>query len=464
MLKPRPWQLALAALVAVATFALSTGVGPPSVHADVLDLDADTLFILDGEDVEITVIAEDFVIGDATDEIVISVSDGVLEAESCETDAADCLADVDDTSDPDDEVEVDANAINTDLIADEITIILTLTADCSNDDPEIITVTVSQLDGPDQEIEIVCITEPNVVIEKAVELSEDSDLDDDDFTFEYSGSDDVCWLDDGGAPELVQNDDQFDLDDGDSVELFCDTGSGFRIEEDLDDDDFDLDISCDVSDLDDDDDAEDVADVNSDSVDIDLEDPGDSSNLDVDVVCTFTNSEEGIDDPEPETDGTTGGTPVSGTIPVSGAVIGNLTVTASPSTLPTCSGSALVTVIVSTPGGVGIANEPVVVNSSQGGSFAPGSTSTTGSAGQAVFVYTAPALDGTTTISASAAGLVRETNVNIECAMVALPPGAPIDSQEIGVILPPSAGDGVWWARTWSPGERQRWPDCWPWR
>ena len=366
------WRLVpLAMVFALGAFLLSSGAGPTSqpALADVDSLSVNTIDGEDGDDITVTVEAED----DSVDDLVISVASGqgTLTINDCEVDGVtiasgdgDCV-----DADEDEDEEVTITAVDS-----ELTVTLNLKLDCSNGTIEVVTITADQ--GTSESITVVCgFDAPNITIEKEA----DGDNDTFDFDFDVSSGEDCAvfkhdvLVDEGGHGH-------FSLDDNKEVELYCDDDAVVEIVE-TDDGEF--------SEIEDDDDCRESdswIEFDGASVTIDL----DEANADDDgtVTCNFRN-EGGL-------------TPTATSTPIGAGPPSTVTVSAAPDSIPTCGDflESFVTVVVKSASGVNVSDGTVVSISANLGSVSP-STTTTRSGGVLV-VYTAPTnAGGTATITAT---------------------------------------------------------------
>ena len=416
------WRLVpLAMVFALGAFLLSSGAGPTSqpALADVDSISVNTIAGENGDDITVTVEAED----DSVDDLVISVASGqgTLTIDDCEVDGYTIAEDVDGCKDDDgtddDEVTItavdsetlDDNTDDSDSTSEALTVTLNLELDCRDGTIEVVTITADQ--GTSGSITVVCgFDAPNITIEKEA----DGDNDTFDFDFDVSSGEDCAvfkhdvLVDEGGRGD-------FSLDDNEEVELYCDDDAVVEIVE-TDDGEF--------SEIEDDDDCRESdswIEFDGASVTIDL----DEANADDDgtVTCNFRN-EGGL-------------TPTATSTPIGAGPPSTVTVSAAPDSITTCGGSSFVTVVVKSASGANVSDGTVVSISANLGSVSPSTTTTFG--GGVLGRYTAPTnAGGTATITATSGSRSGSDQIELLCLTAT---ATPLPTQVPPVIQPPSTGD-----------------------
>jgi hypothetical protein len=395
-------SLPVAAMALLIAFAAWPGVRPEPAQANVSSVTAGEDADSDGGTVVITVVAQD-----DDGNLTITATGGgaatALSLNSCDLPGAETAtcSDSDGTATG---VTIDTSAVESgvDVTPETLTVLLTLTLDCSS--TSVITVTATQ-DSTSSFDQVVCLTGTvgAVIVEKQ---SDDNDS----FTFDWdteSAADECALFVEGAFVEFDDNG-SFDLEDNDEAEFFCEASVDALVVDERDDGEF-----SEIDDCDEDDTG--VDDISGATV---VFDPGDLNGGS--VRCTWDNF----------------GVEATATAVVSDVT--SVTVFASP--IISCGGTTAVQVTLrNASGGPAPAGTSVTATSSAGGTFQP-STTLTGNFpfSFATFLYQAPAnFNGVTTITVRTNNLVSgSVNVQVTCGATVVP------TTTAGPLKPPSAGDG----------------------
>lgn len=122
-----------------------------------------------------------------------------------------------------------------------------------------------------------------------------------------------------------------------------------------------------------------------------------------------------------------------------GSLAGQITVSAAPSTINTCSGSAFVTAVVKTAAGANVADGTIVTFNANVGTVSPNTATTIN--GGVLAVYTAPSTGGTATVTATSGPVSGNTQLVINCAAAPAPAPPPPPAPAPPPITAPSTGD-----------------------
>jgi len=386
MISKRPWKLVpLAAMFALGLFMFAGGLSPSGVRATVDSIDAPES-VAPGDEVTVTIDTED----DAGD-LVITVTGGdAPEFNDIECSITCDSGDID--GEGTDSVTIDTIGLDANGNDTNMTVTLTLLADCADGDT--LTIEANDVDSGSETWEIQCL-EVNVTIIK--EAPDDDSLEFD-FTIEGDAS---C-------------DEDFTMVDGDETSFSCDESETYTVTEDLPSG-WTVTIECSDSGIPN---ADIVISDEDGAVEFTLG-PGDS------IICTFANEKGAAGPGAPNT----------------------VTVSAAPNAV-NCNSISFVSIVVKDAAGLGVADGTAVTVGTNIGSLNQTATTTTGGGGGATVIFTSPSNSGgTATITATSGGKTGSAPIQVTCSpATAVPPTVAVQATATprpatGTVSPPSTGD-----------------------